>query len=296
MNIDNFLDKINISTLWDVISDEEIFKFLTRDIQIGIANLFSTNIKGFFETERTRTTNLVELNKKYILLILNHIKKVYPHQPTKIKIYDELPAITAEEIQTERQTKFDIELHQKQQEFENSINIKKPPVPEFTDKYDDTPIAEMDKIIKEITEQRKYDVEQINRNYNSDINATTDWLKTQGTSLKNDKLTNQPTSPIQNSRFKFLNNINPKKQITWGENKEIEEIDDEEQNIFDKLKKTNIKPEILTGTGVINKATVIDHPLSTEERISELEKQTITLNDKIDTIYNLLQQIKKKLY
>ena len=66
MDINNFLRKENVNTLWDVISDEEIFKFLPRDIQANIGNLFSTNIKGFFETERVKTNNLIELNKKYI--------------------------------------------------------------------------------------------------------------------------------------------------------------------------------------------------------------------------------------
>lgn len=54
MNIINFSNKENINTLWDVISDEEIFKFLSRDIQTTILSLFSNNIKGFFETERTK--------------------------------------------------------------------------------------------------------------------------------------------------------------------------------------------------------------------------------------------------
>ena len=74
MNIGNFLQKDNISMLWDVISDEDIFKFLTKDIQSKISNVFLNNINGFFETERTKTNNLIEMNKKYILLILNYIK------------------------------------------------------------------------------------------------------------------------------------------------------------------------------------------------------------------------------
>ena len=160
MNINNFLNKENINTLWDVISDEEIFKFLSRDIQTKISNLFSNNIKGFFETERTKTNSLIDLNKKYILLILNHIKKSYPYQPNKIKIYDELPVnehitvkehITVEEIQNDRKTQFEKDLQQRQQEFENIINIKVPPVPEFADKSEEIPISEMDKIIKEMT-------------------------------------------------------------------------------------------------------------------------------------------------
>jgi hypothetical protein len=71
-NSNPFLKKQNIETLWDVISEEEIFKFLSRDIQAKISDMFISNIKGFFEVERNKTNNLVDINKKYILLILNY--------------------------------------------------------------------------------------------------------------------------------------------------------------------------------------------------------------------------------
>ena len=45
MNINNFLHKENLNTLWDVISDEDIFKFLSRDIQSKVAELFTNNFK-----------------------------------------------------------------------------------------------------------------------------------------------------------------------------------------------------------------------------------------------------------
>ena len=162
MDINYFLNKENINTLWDVISDEAIFKFLSRDTQTKIYNLFSQNIKGFFEMERNRTNNLIDCNKKYILLISNHIKKNYQNQPNKIKIFDEQPTkdlITYEEIQNDRKTQFEKDLQQRQQDFENIMMVKTPQVPEFADKYEDAPIKEIDKIIKEMTNQRNYDVE-----------------------------------------------------------------------------------------------------------------------------------------
>ena len=66
MSINNFLTKENVNTLWEVISDEQIFKFLPRDIQENISNLFLNNIKGFFETERIKTKSLTDTNKKYL--------------------------------------------------------------------------------------------------------------------------------------------------------------------------------------------------------------------------------------
>ena len=312
MDVNNFLKKENVNTLWDVISDEEIFKFLSRDIQSNVGNLFSTNIKGFFETERTKTNNLIELNKKYILLILNYIKKNHPHQPSKIKILEEQPIkelITYEEIQNERKSTFEKDLQNRQQEFEDIMAIKAPPVPEFADKFTDKPIGEMDKIIKEMTSKRNYEVEQFNRNYQTDINQVNNWLKPQDTSLKSEKFTpankqEQPQS-TQSNRFRFLNSeeqenkvYSPtKKNVSWGENSEVPEVDklnEDELSIFKKLKRVNKQVE---DKQVEDKQTNEDHnnikltfnEVGNTERITNLEKEIKNMNTKMDTILELLR-------
>ena len=239
MNINNFLHKENLNTLWDVISDEDIFKFLSRDIQSKIAELFTNNFKGFFEIEKTKTSSLVDINKKYIMLILNHIKKTYTQQmPNKIKILDETPVkeiITAEELHNERKSQFDKDLIKRQEEFENIMSVKAPPVPNFLDKYEDKPIGEMDKIIKEMTSKRNYDVEQITKNSVIDDN----WLKPQETSIKSEKITKEPQQ-INESRFKYLNmdiqqqqQQSPTKKMLHGEIIQI--------HLIQKLKKTYLK-------------------------------------------------------
>jgi hypothetical protein len=292
MNINNFLTKENVNTLWDVISDEEIFKFLSRDIQSNVGNLFSTNIKGFFETERTKTNNLIEMNKKYILLILNYIKKNYPRQPSKIKILEEPDVkelITYEELHNERKTHFEKDLQQRQQEFEDTMSIKAPPVPEFADKFTDKPIGEMDKIIKEMTSKRNYEVEQFNRNYQTDINQVTNWLKPQDTSIKSEKFvppTKQEEQPTQSARFKYLNAeeqekpenkkiVSPSKKVSWSENLEDTPFvsSQEVEDIFKKLKKVNAPDE--------NSDTI---------RITNLETEMKNLNAKMDTILELLRE------
>ena len=185
MNINKFLDQENINTLWDVISDESIFKFLSRDVQSKISQVFINNIKGFFEIERIKTTNLIDINKKYILLILNHIKKNFPQQiPNKIKILDDTftlskELITYEEIHTDKQSQFEKDLVKRQDDFTSAMTLNVPQVPEFADKYTDIPINEMDKMIKEMTLKRNYEVEQINSNYNSDATQLQNWLNPQ---------------------------------------------------------------------------------------------------------------------
>jgi hypothetical protein len=309
MSSKTFLNTENISMIWDVITDEEIFKFLSRDIQNKIANIFTSNLKGFFESEIPNTHNLIDINKKYIMLILNYIKKNFPaQQPNKIKIHNEIvpsssekELITYEEIQNDRKSQFEKDLNKRQEEFTNSMTIQVPAVPEFVDKKIDAPIREMEKIIKEMTAQRNYEVEQINKNYQQ----AEGWLKPLETSIKNDK--NVSSSIISNEQnennklryLKFeneeiiLNSPEKRKNVSWGENSEIEnkkiseDLNLTEDNIFKKLKKVNSSP--------IHPTLELEEPLinnSKEDRIQNLENEVKSLNIKMDMLINLLKQNK----
>ena len=105
------MDKQNIATLWDVISDEELFKTHNADVKNTILQLFSDNIKGFYNSEsKNSKITLMEMNKKYILMVLNFIKTYYPKPSiNKIVIKEEIPLnnkdlITVEERKQERMT------------------------------------------------------------------------------------------------------------------------------------------------------------------------------------------------
>ena len=305
MNTAGFLHQDNISTLWEVISDEEIFKFLPKDSQSKISQVFLNNIRGFFETEKTKTANLVDMNKKYIMLILSHIKQHFvPQMPNKIKISDEPTTkelITYEEIQTDRQSQFEKDLSRRQDEFTRTMTLTAPNAPDFTDKLEDKPIEGMDRLIKEMTAKRNYEVEQINRNYTSDVNQTSNWLKPQETSVKTDKFPAQQDTASAAPRFKFLNTDEAlsgsggdqgKKNVTWGANKEIsttnlDSNDDElETNIFKKLKRVGPEP------ATQNNIQLSLHENSQEDRLANVERQLSALTSKMDTLIQLLMSAK----
>jgi hypothetical protein len=260
--------------IWDVISDEDIFKFLARDGQLKISEVFTNKLKGFYDNEILKTNTLIELNKKYILLMLTFIKKNYPQKPSKITILEEVSPtnqknlITYEEIQNDRKSQFDKDLSRHQEEFTNAMTLKVPPVPDFNDKLEEKPITEMEKIIKEMTAQRNYEVEQINRGFNSQTQDD-NWLKPQETSIKNEKLQSllkqensngNINNTNANNKLKYLkieneeisfNTFEPKRSVTWGENatrefQENEIINNDnliEQNIFKKLKRIETKQD-----------------------------------------------------
>lgn len=307
MSTKQFMQKDNVNMLWEVISDEEIFKFLSRDIQVKIYQLFSNNIQGFFESERIKTNSLVDMNKKYILLILNHIKKNYPIQANKITIHSEpvKDLITYEDIQNERKSKFEQDFNRRQEEFQDFMTVKTPAVPEFADKDRDQPIKEMDKILKEMQAQRNYEIDQINRN----LNTSQGFLpKPQETSVKSEKFSPQKETrpgeyiekePQTYSRFKFLNElqeeISPKdkKNVSFSNIEDIKTFnveDEEDDNIFTKLKKVSENKKEENISLQIHEPTVFENKFVDEDRIAKLEREVRNINTKMDKILELLSK------
>jgi hypothetical protein len=290
MSVNNFLSKENISTLWDVITDEDIFKFLSKDIQNKVLQVFTQNLKGFFDNEKIKTNLLMDMNKKYIILLLEHIKKIYPQQPNKIKIHDEIipkspkEAITYEEIHNDRKSQFDKDLNNRQEDFINAMSIKVPPVPDFTDKFVEEPIMEMDKIIKDMMVQRNYEIEVINKNTSSTSNDS--WLQSQETSIKKEKFTvtniDTDTDIIDIDRNSVLN----KKNVSWGYNETREYKENDkiiEDTIFKKLKKISNEHS----NGFTNDTSELNN--LNENKLNNLENQIKILNDRVNLILNILQ-------
>jgi hypothetical protein len=234
------------------------------------------------------------MNKKYIILILNYIKQsVNAKLPSKIKILDEPPPpsrelITYEDLQTDRLSQFDKDLTRRQDEFTSAMKLSVPDVPKFTDNYEDKPIAGIDKIIKEMTAKRNYDVEEINRSYTPDVNQTTNWLKPQDTSIKTEKFVPQTSAQNQPPRLKHINldgtsvtndKPSPKKNVTWGNNKETNDaVDELESSIFKKLKRVN-NDDLSKSTNI---TIALEELPTTNDRLTNLETQMKMLNDKLD--------------
>lgn len=269
--------------LWDVVSDAELFHYLSPDIQRSIYQLFVNNIGGFYEAERTKTHSLVDINKKYIMLILNHIKQTYPYQPSKITIHEEPPAkelITYEEIQNEKKSQFERELMMKQNEFNDAVSIKAPPAPTFADSRDG-PIKDMDRILREMQAQRNYEIDQFTQTQTR-TDHVDDWLTPKETSSK--PVVDIPTS-APSSRFKHLNDLEPhKKSVSFDETIQVYDSVDtpskEDSSLFAKLKKKTSDDESV----VLH----IEETTPSERRIVRLEQQVITLHEKLDTILQLL--------
>lgn len=248
-NINNtFLSNENISMLWDVITDEDIFKYICKEDkrnQSIIYQIFKENLKTFYNIEIRNNTSLIDMNKKYILATLNIIKQMINNKPNRIKIHEEIPSniqnnlITFEEIQNEKISQFEKDLNRHKEEFTNYMSKNIPPVPEFKDDYENVPITEMERLIKEITAQRNYDVERIKNTIHKDIPSG------------NNNNNKSPNNILENNLKEInINNgtINADhKNVSWG-NDEIINYTQEDINIedklFGKLKKVNINEKV----------------------------------------------------
>lgn len=253
MSISEFTREQNVTMLWEVISDEDLYKCLLSENKTNVYQLFANNIAGFYNSEKSKIHSLVDINKKYILLILNYIKKSYVQETNKIKIYNEpvKESITYEDLQNDKRNKFERDLGRRQEEFEEYMTPKVPDVPQFADVMNDTPIKEMDRIIKEMEKQRNYEMEEINRNYENQ-GKVDNWLKPLETSSKMDKFILQSKEdkeskedyPIH-SKLKHLNRLDvekDKKNVSFSNVENIHtfhEEDDDVYALFSKLKKTN---------------------------------------------------------
>jgi len=289
MSVEMFLERENIQLVWDVLIDEPMIKKIcTSQNKVNeLMTIFENNLKAFYLKEKTSCNSLVDLNKKYILLLINYVIKLQPQpvQPSqspvptppnfkKIKIHDDSDTIqqqiTYEDIHNERISKFEKELNKKQQEFTTAMALPVPPTPNFNDNRDE-PISEIELEIKKIQEQRKYDIEMISKSYSETniVNNTTNpnssnnvnWLTSQETSIKNEKL-----------KLDFQTSTNENdKHITWSnENQFYEPLQeysissDETNNLFKKLKKVD--------------------PINYQLQIDELKNDLASLHNKINII------------
>jgi len=312
MSLSEFLTQENIQLLWEIIIDEcLVMKIISssinkNDIVLEIQKIFETNLQGFYNHEKNKTTTLVELNKKYIMTIIQFLIKNYQKQTTllsesqtipltetqtqykKIKIHDDLvkQSITYEEIQNERLSKFESELSKKQQDFTDAMKLPVPIIPKFSDDFLDKPINEMEIEIKKIQEQRNYDIEIINKDIQTN---SSNWLKSQETNIKNEKFNTTNINSISNNKTKnetndnnniiinFEENNTNEKHITWADPiSELNfETNSETISIFNKLKKINVSKQE-----------------NYQIQIDDLKNEINNINNKLNIILEILNKNK----
>ena len=300
MSVNTFLLDVNKQMVWDLIQDEFILNEHSHETVQRISDVFNTNIKGFYESEKNKSVDLFDLNKKYILTILGYINNNILKPKQKPNMVEE-KYYTHEDIQNDKRSQFDKELNVKKSEFTNAITQKIPPVPNFSDTVDE-PIVEMEEAVRKMVEQRKYDIDQIpllekvEQKQKGDLQSTfkipvveqksirgVPYRAAEGggsapvveqKSIRRVYGGNAPVY-IKIDNENIIDNKNdvidlePKKQITWSQTNDIIE-----QNIFNKLK--TVKPETIN---------------SFQPELDELKIKMELMNANINKILDLLSSL-----
>ena len=260
-NIKNFLNTKNIIMLWEVLLDELHINPNSSTVVQNIKTVFDGNI-SLFTTRANPNAGLMNMNKLFLNQVLIAVNQLFPNlkqeqQMKLINISEEIISepYKVEDIHNARQTDFEKQVADKRNEFESSINLKKPQPVDFSDKVEpEMKIMEMEALIAETMAKRKFDIEQIqgtNANANTNTNTNTNVLKKSVSFDDNVTL-----------------HVNDYESINLTETSNIAK---ETSNIFNKLKKTAINKDI---TPLI----------TTDAKFSEL-------NNKIDILVQMMGQI-----
>ena len=184
-NISKFVNKQNLKLLWDVLLDEFNIDINNKQLVSNIRTVFDSNIQPFTKNTSANSNGnvqLVNLNKQFLSQVVIAVNRLFPNlkqeqEFKRIQISSEeiIEPYKVEDIHSERQNKFEKQVQQKRVEFEKSINLNKPAEVDFSEKIEDDKIKEMDALIAETVARRKFDIEQIQHNLNTE--DPENWLK-----------------------------------------------------------------------------------------------------------------------
>lgn len=291
-NISKFLNKQNLKLLWDVLLDELQIDPTNKTVITNIRTVFESNINPFTKsTSINSNVQLVNLNKQFLSQVVIAVNRLFPNlgreqdfKRIQISSEEVMNPYKIEDIHEARKDDFENQLKIKRSEFENSINLQKPKEMDFTEKIDDGKIKEMDALIAETIARRNFDIEQINKVTNLHVEDPENWLSTQKITKNTD-----PNEKIQGIKekqdFNFysklkLKQVNSKKNVTWDD---------------DKLVNENLVNETLVNETLVNNnmSLLIEEmlPINTEPNTDKID----ILITKVDILIDLMTVLTKQL-
>lgn len=311
ISVNRFLTEENLQLLWEVVASEDIVKQGSAEMLEKIGLMFNENVGAFYEKEKTRHSNLIQINKHFINLIILHIKRILPTLSNNINNNPERKElITHSDIEAKRLSDFEQNYNLKQTEFMNAMALPVPPTPNFSDKKD-TPISELEVEMKRAIAKRNYDIERINsqllkttisqnqpiqNNYNEPFQAKKNHLHPPS-NIKYIKIDNTDIEFDHKNEIIDLNIQENKKHVHWAReqvepesfytnnrpntnNSNIITTDtsiNTNDNIFSKLKLIEPKPtiEIQTLQEEVNKLRtfVEEQMIDIKNQLHEITKQ-----------------------
>jgi|SaaInlStandDraft_2_1057019.scaffolds.fasta_scaffold00099_35 hypothetical protein len=324
-----FLANDNLEMLWELLTEESSFKNKSPNNRQNIYDVFCNNLVSFNDVEKQKGVNLMNMNKKYVMSMISYINKMDTDELQKntlINSYNKSSSnvggsdcssgqgilkknsqkytpVTAEDIQNNRKMLFEEELVKHQKDFDDVIKKHVPEEPNFKIDMDDGPIKEMDKKIKEITEQRNYELQQINNSYGNN-NVPTITSNNTHNNANNNNTTPIPISKPNDSKVYIQ--IDNKDIMMANEDINIINLDQIAVSPVGNTNSTNTNTTNNDMIGLFNKLKKVDNTPSstttpkTEEwnningKIDTMRNDITSINDKIELLYNMITKIVSK--
>jgi hypothetical protein len=276
MSSTKFITDENIGMIWEVISDEDIFKNNNNK------SVFIEEIHNFYEREKYNYTDLLSMNKFFINEIIEVLNKKIKNKKSVNNLSNisnqTNNLITYNEIQTNNINIFEREFEKKKKDFNNLISVNIPEKPKFNIEIEDKPIGEMEELIRKTVEQRNFEIEKI-----QEINN----LKNQETSIKVE------TEKVKNNIFSKLKILNKEQEnnIKEEKEKEKEEKEQKEKEKEEKEEKEKEKEEKEKEERKEKEEKEKEEKEKNEDKIiSYLNNRFDEINSRIDEIYKLISK------
>tara|TARA_B100001059_G_C17827981_1_gene582711 strand:- start:889 stop:1983 length:1095 start_codon:yes stop_codon:yes gene_type:complete len=326
-----FLANDNLEMLWELLTEETSFKNKSPKNRQNIYDVFCNNLVSFNDTEKQKGADLMNMNKKYVMSMINYINNLDSKELQNNTLINSLnkssssnlggsnsegilkknsqkyTPVTAEDIQNNRKILFEQELVKHQKDFDDVIKKHIPEELNFKIDLDDGPIKEMDKKIKEITAQRNYELQQINNSY--DNNNVAKNIPNTNTNLNAANLnakTNANTNPLPTTNDgKVYIQIDNKDINMKNEDINIINLDQISDNQVENTNITNMNTKTNTNTttntttpnidisGLFNKLKKVDN--SSSNTTTPNTEEWNNINSKIDTMRNDITSINDKI-
>jgi hypothetical protein len=158
-----FLSKPNINILKEILFTE--LNVNNNSVLIHQINeIFEKSIVFFLKNTNLNNNSLIKLNKLFLKQTILTINKLIPNLnqingKVKININEQINyPHKIEDIKEIKQNLFDEEFNLMKNDFETSMNNKQPETIDFSDKYNDQKISNMDELLLNMITERDNDV------------------------------------------------------------------------------------------------------------------------------------------
>ena len=247
-----FMTENNLDLIWGIFNEN------TPNVEDKQKqSVFNDNLRFFLNANKS-STDLFDLNKRYISFILDKI------QTKKVVLTNS--SETFEHLQQTKIENFNRELKQKQEEFTDIIQRKVPPTPNFADDAD----GYNKKItFEQLVEERKNNIMPLNMKLPTLRKSVV---------VNEDEMTDEINIIDLSNRYN--NSSTPsKKKITWDDSNNNSEPSDNLLGFF--------KKKVQVGEVVQKDDKYLD-------MITELKNANIALNEKVDRLLVMVEEINSR--